>query len=247
MPCVGFHCPGNPLLWRKIEDCEACQERCLSIETLRWLWKAEFIDGAGHYHKDAKSISVTETMGCLRQSYYNKTVNYAEEPKRFKARAWGTAIHKAREDANQDGHSEVRLCVPLSAKYTLNGTADRLDDNVVLDYKTMDNPRKTYDEDNSYQLSVYDEMAGGANRVLLVLQDGRRDEKVHEVHRTENALKTACKRAEMLVWSLTNGTARNLEAEGEEKTFKFTKMTYCERCPHVVLCGIDIQKGEEDD
>jgi hypothetical protein len=161
MPCIGFHCPGKPWLWKDISGCEACEDRCLSIETLRMIWQVEFIDGADHYHNDPKAISVTETMGCLRRAYYDRNEDYAEAPPALLARVDGTNVHSAYERANNDGMSEVELSLDLGGGYSLRGTADRITDDYVADYKTMSGVRKTYDEKNAVQLTIYDEMAKG--------------------------------------------------------------------------------------
>ena len=211
----------------------------MQIETLRLLWKVEFVDAADHYHEDPKSISVTETMGCLRRAYYDRALKYAVEPETLKARVWGTIIHEAREKANPDGHSEVRLSVDLGNGYTLDGTADRLTDDYVLDYKTMDNPRKTYDVDNATQLSIYDEMAGGEPRSLQVLQDGRRKEQVHEVHRVDNALEAAKERALEIIDAVEAKCPTMLAREGAQTMMKFTKKPMCNWCPHFETCEVD--------
>ena len=68
MPCVSFHCPGKPFRWVTIDNCTLCEERCMPIELLRWIWKTSFEDTKGHYHEDPKVISATSALSCPRRS-----------------------------------------------------------------------------------------------------------------------------------------------------------------------------------
>ena len=241
MPRIGFHCPGKPWLWKEIAGCEACDDRCMCIETIRMIWQVEFVDNADHYHNDDKSISVTETMGCLRRAYFERKEDYAETPQSMLARVDGTNVHSAYERANSDGRSEVPLSVELGDGYFLRGTADRLAGDYVADYKTMQGVRKTYDESNAVQLSTYDEMAGGGPRRLLVIQRSHGKEQVHEVHRVDGALERAIVRAKALidvleVSRLVGGFAADIPPEGREMKVGFRGNVLCEYCPHRDAC-----------
>jgi len=244
MPCIGFHCPGKPWLWKDIAGCEACEDRCLSIETLRMIWQVEFIDGADHYHNDPKAISVTETMGCLRRAYYDRNEDYAEAPPALLARVDGTNVHSAYERANNDGMSEVELSLDLGDGYSLRGTADRITDDYVADYKTMSGVRKTYDEKNAVQLSIYDEMAGGGPRQLLVIQRSHGKEKIHEVHRVDGALSRATVRAQALIDVLEGSRligrfAADIPPEGQDMKVGFRGNVACDYCPHRDTCDAE--------
>jgi hypothetical protein len=243
MPCTSFHCPDNEFLARNIDDCEACDHKCLSIETLRLIWKTEFIDGADHYHNDPKVVSVTETMGCLRRAYYDRSEDYTEAPASMLARVDGTNVHSAYERANNDGNSEVALSMDLGAGYSLKGTADRLTNEYVADYKTMQGVRKTYDENNAIQLSIYDEMAGGPERELIVIQRSHGKEQRHYVHRVEGALDKAVARAHELINAIDEGDVSMLSPEGRDRNVGFTGKPMCNWCPHFDVCDAVEEKA----
>lgn len=237
MPLVGFNCPGNPFARKKIEDCEKCEDRCLPIEIVRWIWDTEMVQGKDHYHNDPMVLSVTETMrgSCLRKAYFNRTVDYTESPQDLMARSSGTGVHKRLEMANDDGCSEVGLSHDLGAGYTLKGTADRLTPEYVGDYKTVDAVRKTYDQSNAEQLSIYRDMAGGEERKLIIWQVARKKVAVHEVHYVQGALDACIERCHELIGGLKADSPELLPAEG--KNIKFFKMTACDFCPHVDECA----------
>ena len=237
MPLVGFQCPDNQFAVKQIADCEKCENRCLPIEIVRWIWDTEMVRDKDHYHNDPKVLSVTETMrgSCLRKAYFNRTVDYTETPQSLMARSSGTGVHKRLEQANDDGYSEVALSYDLGGGYTLKGTADRLTADYIGDYKTVDAVRKTYDLSNAEQLSIYRDMAGGVDRELVIWQVARKKVATHVVHYVEDAFGECLDRCGLLIDTLASGQPEMLPTEG--KNIKFFKMTACDFCSHVDECA----------
>jgi len=234
MPLTGFHCPGEPWSVATQDDCDKCQDPCMPIELTR-LVRAHGLDPVDHYHANPMVISVTETLGCLRKAYYNKTVDYTEELKKLLPRVTGTIIHKAIEDAQVDDCSEVQLGRQLSNGYSLMGSVDRLSD-TIKDWKTVDRPRKTVSERDIRQLNTYRLMSKRKGEVPMeVIQLSRKDFAIHEIPEMDNALDDAVERAEMLIEALVAKDVDLLPKEGP--TIKINpRCTECWGCPHVALC-----------
>lgn len=235
MPLKALHHHENTYVWcgTSLSACEACDHKCQELEQLRFVWAFGVNgDDDDHYHHDDMSVSVTETLYCLRKEYLKRTMDYAESPAGLAARATGTAKHKARESVNKDGCSEVTLTLALSRGYTLCGTADRLTDEYIMDYKTMDAERKTVDVQHEDQLSIYGEMArlrDGKVRRLLLAQDTRRGLKTMDVEPVPEALDTCVYRAEQLITALVDATPLSLPALGRE--IRHHAKRHCDFCP----------------
>jgi len=237
-PLKALHCPGNEFKWVDIAGCEACEDRCLPIEIVRWIWKAQFVDDQDHYHADPSVLSVTETMrgSCLRKAWYERKRDYAETPQALMARTSGTAIHKSLEQANTDGCSEVALKSYISVYadgWVLRGTADRLTDEYVGDYKCVDAVRKTYDERHAEQLNIYNQMAGGG-REMRLWQVARKKVATHVVHEIEDALDVCLDRCRELIAALEADDVTMLPPEG--KFINFFRAKMCDFCAHKAEC-----------
>ena len=236
MPLKALRHPDNPWVWcgTSLSACEACDHQCEPLEQLRFVW-AYGVNGddPDHYHNDPKSISVTETLNCPRKSVLMRLMDYAESPSALAARAHGTAIHKAYEACQKDGHSEVTLSLPLSRGYTLRGTADRLlDDGCVKDFKNMDSFRKTLDVQHEDQLSIYGDMGVSVTARLVLSQVTRKG--VQEMDATYNpeALPTCIARAEQMIDALESGDASILPPRGRE--IKHFRARHCDYCPYEI-------------
>jgi CRISPR/Cas system-associated exonuclease Cas4 (RecB family) len=82
--------------------------------------------------KQRFGIHVTDLTGCLRRSYYDKTIGALEYPHQNIARFLGTSVHKALELKDEHLTSEMHL-----EGFNVVGTADVVYKNGrIVDYKT---------------------------------------------------------------------------------------------------------------
>jgi len=238
MSLTNFHCPDSPLAWKDIDDCRDCSNRCLPLPLLKALWQDEVVGDPEHYHNNPKSISVTTTQGCLLKAYLERTNDYAEQPGKLVARWSGTKLHKAIEDANQDGidgEAEVRVQRDLSRGYVLDGCVDWVNCNGdVCDWKTVQSQRRTYDEKHAEQLQIYHDMIDMDRGVNLLAGDNyvwqldRKGVAVHKTHTMPEAMDRCIVRAESLVEALESNDGSILPREG--LGVKFFRMTLCDFC-----------------
>ena len=240
MTLVGLRHHDNPFVvcGTSLSACENCPDRCVPLEQVRLVWaNAVNGDDEGHYHNDDKVISVTETLLCTLKSVLARTVDYSESPKALSPRAAGTAMHKAMEAVNDDGCSEVMLTKRLSRGFSLMGTADRLTDDYVMDYKSMDSFRKTVDLQHEEQLSIYGEMAGGGRKLLLA-QMTRKGIQIMEIEPIDGALDACIERAERMIDVLTgDAELESLPPLGRE--IKFFRNRQCDYCPYEIKKACD--------
>jgi hypothetical protein len=240
MPLTSFHCPGMTFLKMRLSDCERCPDQCLPIEVVRVVWDAN-LSNPGHYHNDQKCISVTDTLSCLRKVYYAATTDYSEEPASMLARTTGTIIHSELEGAQDDGENELELRCDIDGVYELRGTVDRVIGDTIIDYKTVDRVRKTYDENNAKQLNIYAQMLGRPGMKKLIYQIARKGVSVHEVHDIPDALDVALDRAGALISAYEGAGVDSLPKEG--KDMKFFKSCACDYCPFADECQpVDVEE-----
>ena len=249
-PLKALHCPDEPWHWTTPTECAACEHPCFgSHEWVNVIWGETFTD-EDHYHNDPMTISVTETLGCLRMAYYKRTQDYAESPERMLARVMGTHNHRLPEKHNPEG-SEITFAHPLSDGFSLKGTADVSLPGIIRDYKGVDRPTKTLgggvreDEDgqklhvNALQLSVYadlKELAGEEEvHTLEIVQVARKAIKAHESYRVPQALGWAISRAEALI-SVLNGDLLLSSLKFEGIRIKYYRVNQCSFCPFKVQC-----------
>ena len=103
--------------------------------------------------KQRFGIHVTDLTGCLRRSYYDKTVDAMEYPHQNIARFLGTSVHKALELDDPNLVSEMHL-----EGFNVVGTADVVYTNGrIVDYKTTRymNPAKLPYGSHVTQINIY--------------------------------------------------------------------------------------------
>ena len=253
MALMAFHCPGDKWAWKKIADCRKCEHPCFgSLEWVEVVW-AETFEKEDHYHDDPMVVSVTETLGCLRKAWYQRTMDYAEAPEKLLARVTGSHMHWLAEMHNIKG-SEVAYDHELSRGYRLKGTADVSLPGIVKDYKTVDRPTKSLGggvrikEDgtkvhiNCEQLSVYADLKElqGEDEVetLEIIQVGRKAIATHDAYRVPGALATCIERAELLIDAVAKPDDDFLPKEGMD--IKFFRAKMCDFCPFAGVCQPEV-------
>ena len=214
------------------------------------MWQWSIVKDAEHeYHNDPDVVSVTETLCCLRAAYFDRAVDYAEEPKRLLARCNGAALHEARAEAavpmyrllGEDVAAESKFMRFLDGERRLIGTADWASRAEIRDYKFMQATRKTYDSRHVEQLNIYSQMAGGGHK-MIVDQESLKDHAAHEVHEMPDALDRCKERALLLLKACDAEDPKMLDAEGPN--VKFFRICQCDFCPHFDACG-DGKKTEK--
>lgn len=244
-----FQCPTDVDSWATIDDCEECPNQCMPIPVLRAMWST-FLgkEAMSHYHNDAKAISVTQCLGCIRRAVLDTQVDYTSPPESMISMFVGTAVHAQIEKSSclglsmKQGHStdgvEVEASIDLGDGYTLRGTADYIDKKAkqIWDWKFTGflpkEPRQNVEE----QISIYAEMFSRYNlNEAGVFYMSPFDYKPFPIELQSGALEDCISRAleiKAVLESESKEAYGSLELEGED--ILYGKKTACDYCPQAI-------------
>lgn len=241
MPLSSFCCENQYWNRKTLEDCLDCPHPCLSPGDLAFVWDWAIVKDADHpYHNDPNVVSVTQTLGCLRQAYYDRMHDYAEEPAKLLARCNGSALHAVRAQSWVGcglASWQVEFVVEhdLGGGRKLMGSGDFRSAHTIRDYK-FGTVSGGWQPRHAEQLAIYDAMLGGGN-TLIVDQEALNKHRAHEVWHDGDALGQAVSRARELFAALDAEDPKMLVAEGPNVRMKYAKWCACDSCPHFERCG----------
>jgi CRISPR/Cas system-associated exonuclease Cas4 (RecB family) len=158
VPQQGFHCIVD-FVDVSFEDCVTCaatRGRCqFTASLLRGM-----ADQAGQ--RDDRAISVSDLVGCVRQSYLKAALPYHQRPDYQYWAYRGTIGHTmasagAGEETISERRFERELALPSGRRLTITGQPDEIVParRLLVEYKTADRPPRVLSPQHIAQLNCY--------------------------------------------------------------------------------------------
>jgi hypothetical protein len=131
MPQIGFVCCDGEK--RRFADCIQHALAC------QCPWTPAVLEAmAANIRPEQPCLTVTELLGCARQTVLKKQLDWYETPASAYAKFRGSMFHKAIEGSNGGAIVEERFAITLPSGVTISGQPDLIypDQHLLLDFKT---------------------------------------------------------------------------------------------------------------